>query len=572
VRSCAVGRRSLLLIAALLVGALALRLGRLPLAWNYWALDYLSYPLVHRDELAHGHVAWTRLTGLHPPLWSLLAAAIGAMGGGVRAMWALSLALSLGAIGITAAVLARRAGAGPAALGVVLLGLSPLQAHYALDLNNYPLYLFGSALLALGLDRALGGRGPGWAFAGALLCLHGHLAGHALVLAGAAIAAGRRRWALLGALGAAELLALPITAASWARFGGEGTFHNERPGAIGLVHDLLATWPQRFGPLLGLAAIGAAVLWLGGRALKRPQTRDPATILAAIGGAGLAATAAGLLSGAAFVGQTPYWLQPSWALLTLAALGSAGLGRSGGAARALLLLPWALPAADRALRPLADLAPDVGAVEPPRWDTLPLAPPLAPPPAGVPEGRGWGPPGLPAGLSNSEANVPGSWWRTVPVPGAGGPRVRRLPAGDPGPLRAWLSGEAADVLLWIWEPAFLNDDPRGWDPLFAALSPSDVGDLRPPDEPYPGFCRDRREGGVICFLNQASLRGGDAEAELRAALLRWRAEGADIDVVFARLDPDQIPPDPRRMRRAMQEAGSTWTDAFVGLSWVVQVR
>ena len=563
-------RSSAWLLIALLALAVAVRLGRVPLAWNYWAIDYLSYPLAHRDELAHGHVAWTRLTGLHPGLWSLIMATSGVLGGGVRAAWAFSLLCSVGSIAVAAAWLHRRAGPAAAALATALLALSPLHAHYGLELNNYPLYLLGSAVLAAGLDRGLRRDRVGLAFLGALLCLHGHLAGHALVGAALLLALARRRGRLIGALLAAEALASPILFAALRHRAAAGTFHNERPAAAELLSELLRLWPERFAPTISVAALTLAVLWLTGRALRDRERRDSALVLATLAVAGLAATGIGLLSGAAFVAQTPYWLQPSWALLTGAALGVVGLSRAQIVGLAALLTVWLVPAAERAWKPTDDLHPQVGVIEPPRWRTLPLeairhAPPAAPP------GPAWAARGFPAHLQNREPGVSGTWWQQALIPGREGPRVRSLPPSSPDGLRAWLEQEHRDVLLWIWEPAFANDDPRGWDPLFVALKPSEFGDLRPVDEPWPGFCRDWR-GGAACFLNRASLRGGEFEAELRAALRGWIDAGTTVDLVFANLDPQQVPPDPRRLRQAVAEIGGTWTDEFVGVTWIARVR
>lgn len=558
------------LILALLAAAVAVRLGRLPLAWNYWAIDYLSYPLAHRDELAQGHVAWTRLTGLHPGLWSQIMATSGALGGGIRAAWGFSLLCSVGSIAVAAHWLQRRAGPAAAGLVAAILAISPLHAHYGLELNNYPLYLLGSALLAVGLERGLRQDRAFLAFVGASLCLHGHLGGHALVGAALLLALWRRRGRLAGALLAAEALASPVLLAALRQRASTGTFHNERPDPVELLVELLRIWPERFVPAVSVAALTLALGWLAARALRDPARRDAALSLGALAAAGGAATLFGLLSGAAFVAQTPYWLQPSWAFIALGGLGAVGLSRPQAALLAGLLSLWAAPAARRAWAPLEGLAPQVGVVEPPRWRAPPLDRELPPPPD-APPGPAWATDGFPTHLQNREPGVPGSWWQQAPIPGREGPRVRPLPAPSPAPLRAWLDEGERDVLLWIWEPTFANDDPRGWDPLFSALRPADLGDLRPVHEPWPGFCRDWR-GGLACFLNRASLRGGEFEAELRAASLGWLEQGLSIDLVFTSLDPQQVPPDPRRLRRAVTEAGGRWTDDFVGLTWVASLR
>jgi hypothetical protein len=556
-------RRFVAALIGLLGLALAVRLHRFGVSWNFWAIDYASYAFVHRDELREGRVLWTRLMGLHPPQWALLNAAICALGGTLRELYALTLVVSLGAAAVASAALRRG--------GLVFAGLfaiSPLQAHYGLELNNYPLYLLGSALLMAGVIGR-GRAGLAALAAGGLLAMHGHLAGFGLTAVAAGLVALERRWRAVGVLGGAGLAALPILAAA---LGGSGstTFHNERLPLAELATELAAAFAE-YGPAVAWASVGAAVVaaaWLG----RRDRT---ARIVAAFALAGGGAALLGVVSGAAFVRQTPYWIQPSFAALALVARGIAVADGRGRAVAVVLLGPWLLLSTGRSAAPPMQ-APDVGSLSPPQWRLPPLnAPRPAPrpmPAADEPSGVAWAPAGFPKELTNDEADVPTAWWAARPIPGRDGPRLLAVDAAtDAAALRAFLRPRAAgDVAVYLWDLGFVNDLPRARDPLFAAFHPAELGDFGRADEPFPGFCR-RWRGGTACFVPRASLRGGDAEATLTASVQRWLGEGRTVRLAWARLDPQRVPPDPRALRRAVGEAGGTWADAFLGPTWAAEV-
>gem|GEM_PF-6106779 len=558
-------RRLAVALMGLLGLAVAVRLRRFGVSWNFWAVDYASYAFVHRDELRGGHVAWVRLMGLHPPQWALLNAAISAAGGTLRELYGLALLLSVGA-GAVGAVALRRGGL----LFAALFAISPLQAHYGLELNNYPLFLLGTALVAAGAIGEDRRGGLGALGIGALLSLHGHLAGFGLVGVTGLWLALARRWRGVWVLGGAGVLALPVLIAALGQRAGDTTFHNERLPLAELASELAAAF-SAYGGALSWASITAAVLGAAWFARGDRAGR----FLAVFGLAGAGAVAAGIISGAAFVRQTPYWLQPSWAALAVVARGWAVGTKRQRAVLLGLLAPWVGLSAVRAVSPPVELV-EVGSLSPQGWRLPPLdAPrprPNPAPDANAPSGPAWAPAGFPRELTSDEAHVPLSWWAARPIPGRDGPRVMSVAAPtDPAPIRAFLLPRtASDVAVYLWDIAFVNDLPMRADPLFAAFHPAELGDFRSHEDPYPGYCRAWR-GGTACFVSRASLRGGDAEAALQAALVRWLGEGRTVRLVWARLDPQRVPPDPRAIRRAVATAGGSWTDAFFGPTWAVEV-
>ena len=130
--------------------------------------------------------------------------------------------------------------------------------------------------------------------------------------------------------------------------------------------------------------------------------------------------------------------------------------------------------------------------------------------------------------------------------------------------------EPGDVLLYLWDARWLNDDPTRRDPLLAAIPPGKVGDWLPRERPWPGFGHRLGEAEVY-FVNSTSMRGGEQEAALRAALLRFLAEGRTTHAVLVP-DPAQPPSDPRALLAAVSEAGGSWSSRWVDRVEVVVVR
>jgi hypothetical protein len=321
---------------------LGLRLAQSERVWTYWTLDYLSYYGPLRDELASGSLPWTRLVGLHPPQHGLLAAGMLAAGGSVASLLGVSVALSLGATALAALTLRRLGAPGGGLVTAAALALSPYQVHYGVELNNYPLFLFGGAALVWATTRSLDGQRGGPILLGlsALTVLHGHGSGLPLVLGLLAVFTLTRRWRHALTLMLALLLFAPVGGEMLGMLGGDTTFHNS-PAAWGeLSLELQRAWVGRFGPAWGLAAAVAMVplaLVLG--------LREPARRPWMLGGAlllllALVTVVAGMRSGAAHVAQTPYWIFSSWLAWLVVGLGWTAAGRGGRSVLGLLLGIW----------------------------------------------------------------------------------------------------------------------------------------------------------------------------------------------------------------------------------------
>jgi len=248
------------------------------------------------------------------------------------------------------------------------------------------------------------------------------------------------------------------------------------------------------------ATAAAAVL-----ALRDPRSRGAALLLLGLAAAGGAGVATGMVRGAAFVGQTPYWIHVSWCLLAVLALGIGVAGRWPRLGLALVLAPWLLGAAWRALLPSA----------------------------------------------------------AAPVP---------VELDEPAELSRWIddSFAAGDVLVYLWDVRYLNDDPTGRDPLFAAVRPGELGDWLPRDRPFPGYCHAYR-GGEACFVNNTCTRGDEHEQALRAALEIWLGAGRTIHLVVAWNDPARGSWEPSALRAAVERAGGRWQDGWAHRTRVVRI-
>lgn len=536
-------RWELAALAALGALAFVVRVRRLPVSWNYWALDYVSYAYRHRELLRDGKPAWTEPMGLHPGAWAQGVALWMAGGGSVRGLYALSLACSLGALVLGAWTL-RRWGRTPALAFALLFALSPYQAHYGLELNNYPLLLLGTSLLVAGLLRP----GRCLVFPGALLALNAHLFGW--VLAGAALLARRDR-RTAGSVGLAALLAAPAWLGLLSRRGGTDAFHNERPAELAAT---LWAAAERFSPGWSLLLYGAAVGLGGSRALRSPQRRGAALTLLALGGSAAAVTVVFGWLGVAFLAQTPYWLPTSLCLLLVAALGLAGPGRGRIALALLLAASWA-PGAARALHP----RPQHGVLGR-------LVPGIEQPPGPLPA---WtfgaaGPPG--PRVATDEEDAPEAWWARRPRPGLDGPRVVAGLVPDVAGIRAEVlrrHGEG-DVLVLLSDTAFDNDQPRFSDPLFGLVRPHEVGDWTSMGAESSPFTF-AFGGGALHVRAHSCLRGGAHEAALTRVVRAWLAEGRTVRLIWTRLDPLVVPPDPRDLRAAVSDAATWQQEELEGL-------
>jgi len=501
------------LLAVLLAAAIAIRWGRLPIAWSYWAIDYAAYTHGHWLDLSEGQLPWSRLVRLHPGQYALLFAGMLKAGLSLRALFWVPVLASAASIALGAIWLRRAVSPGAGLVFAGLMAVSPYQAHYGMELNNYPLFqLFGAA--ALVATWAAWDRPTRWRLiavaAGAFAALHAHFfAAVPIALLGAA-ALTTRRWRIALALGAGLALAAPIFLSALSLPGDPETYSEPAERGTQLVKESWLAWVDRFGPPWALAAV-AGLLALGTAGAAIRVRRRPLGLL--LGGALLLLIVqnyAGFLGGAVRIFQTPYWILSSWLAFALIAVGVEAW-RSHGPRLVMLavLLPWMVHAVGRAVEPT---------------------------------GAGPG--------------------RTVTWSEAGGHADLGAPAA--APLRHYLRTQVqpGDAVVYLWDPWFINDQPHRWDPLFAALPPGDLGPFAE-EGPYPGYTHHLGDAAVS-FVNSASLRGEAPEDTLREALEHWFSADRRVHLVFAFVDPELPAPETAGLRAVVAARGRTWSDLEPG--------
>ena len=127
-------------VVAVCTLAVAVRLPRMIVRWDEWALHYAAYnqPTLERLLTGAHYEAVTGWVGLHPPLYPLLHSLLNLIWPTPFAWMLLSVMASVGAVGFM--IQAEKKSLLPA----FLLATDPVQIHYAAEVNNYPL-----AVLAL---------------------------------------------------------------------------------------------------------------------------------------------------------------------------------------------------------------------------------------------------------------------------------------------------------------------------------------------------------------------------------------------------------------------------------------
>lgn len=322
-------------LAGLTLLAALLQASRLPFRWNGITVAYASYfkEYLHTVQVDGPLAALTTFVGLHPPGYSLLFGGMLALGASPLIWMATSGALSVASVPVIFG--AARTGwgrAGPAALAAAaVLAVSPHRNAYGLEINNYPLLIFATALQlwAWGawatreepsrrpsrLDLAYG--------AATALALYSHVL--AIVLPASQLAAlllqegGRarlRRFMAVQAVAAIPCLTLLPAIAG----GASGPPMNEPAGLLGALKAAAYGFPTRYGAAAGAAgvAIGLAAGVL--RIVREEVGLVPRSwLLHAAGGLGFILWM--VTTGVAADHQYPYYLAivPSGALLVGAA-------------------------------------------------------------------------------------------------------------------------------------------------------------------------------------------------------------------------------------------------------------
>lgn len=507
------------LLAALIGVGVAVRLGRVPVVWDYWALDYISYTYEHYDALGTG-VPWLKLVGMHPGQYALGMALLLRLGAPLGLLFALPVLASTVASAVGAVWVRKLTSSWPGLLFAGAIAVSPYQAHYGMELNNYPLFGMAGALLLVlywscWQDPSRGRLvGLGVAVCAALHT-HFFLVPVLVLLAVALVAT--KRWRALAAMGIGLVPALPVLIHAAVLPTQTDTYTGEVPVGWILVHETTAAWVGRFGSPRSLAAMLAASGVGAVMALARPATRGPAVLLLGTIACLTTVYYVGFVTGAARIFQTPYWVLPSWCALALMALGFAGARWYAFPAFAVALLLWLPPAATRALLPRSQSEAPVG-----EW-------------------------------SDGAAR-----WTSAPKDGSA--------------LAAYIdeSFGPGDVVMVMWDAPYINDQPHRHDPHYDAFPPMQVGPWDP-ESVNTGFGY-RFRGGTAYFFNRVLMREGDDEISLHDSVERWIREGRTLHIVVTSVDPELPLPDARRLREWVDQCGGQWSDRRLETSRLIVIE
>gem|GEM_PF-1115548 len=322
------------LLSAITLLALLLQASRLPMRWNQISFAYAAYfgEYLWVIEDQGFHKALTTFVGIHPPGYSLLFAALAALGSSPLVWHSFSGLLAVAAVPVLA--FAARAGMPgdthlkwivPAA--ALLFATSPHRTAYGLEVNNYPLLMLATCLQWLAFARFT--RDPGAPRRVTLLalstaaCLWTHGLGVALPAAQlfSLLLLPESRVLLkpfARALGASALLCLPLLPGLFAIASSDGI--NEALGAGAAWTSLTELLPARYGSKTAAWAV-ASLAGLGATsALSLPAGRRlvPVSWLLHVTVAG-AMIFALIALGIASPTQLPYYLAPLPSLLLLSA-------------------------------------------------------------------------------------------------------------------------------------------------------------------------------------------------------------------------------------------------------------
>ena len=496
---------ALLGLAASLLGVgVWLRLLTAPWHTNLWTIDWLSYYEPQAAALAGGRLhAWIgSWEGLHPPLSGVMHGAIMVLGGGLGAHWVATVTVGLLAVGCLWRLFP---GVGPADAGLFALlvgwvALSPLQANYGLNPSPYPwvLLLVGAATAALvhatdgpSLEPSSPRR---WLAAGVLmgLAVQTHVLafaiafGHALWLGvqGRAFRtehrAGLLRW---GA--AVALLSLPMIVGSLTRTADPWTFHIE-PGETSWWSTVTMVVFERFGDRPSGTALAATlgVGALGGLVLA-PRGVAGLLLISVLGW--LAALVLFFQVSVADPRLSHYYLVPH--LLALA-LGAAGW-------REVIWLGGAEPGHRVARWILAGLA-----LVSVWW--------------GV-EAVGW--------QVDRRAQADALVHDAAPAPEV----VRGL----------FTAAGQGDVVAYLWDHQFLNDEPEYLDPVAARWPVSRLGRRCPEEHPPRGLCNAL--GSARFYFDPSAFADPLWELEEPLRMMVNRAEPPGAARIVLLEGPDRPP-------------------------------
>ena len=489
----------------LVVTGVKLRTDQLPYHSNVWGIDWLYYYEAQARHLRFANLfAWLgSWQGLHPPLSGTAHRAQPALSMPMTGHWGLTLAAGLGAAVLMGLEGWRRTTLVAPVLVVGWLALSPMQANYGLNTSPYPWSLLLAAVSTVALLRALDSDSDrawwGAAIASALaaqvhLLVTAAVMGQALLLAlhGPAWWKERGRGLKRWALLVGGSMAW-VCAMSALKTRDPWTFHVEAQ----------VPWPETMLHMLGsrflsfddqrIVALCVAVGVVAGLAV------GPRRAIALMGLQVLGFVAAlGLFCelGVADPRLTHYWIVPQMLVLSAGAWGLASVGSR-----------W----------PRAT------------WPTLALA--IA---ASVP----WG-------LSAGEWYERKADEADALIAGSAADELRPL----------WAEAGRGDVVVYLWDYAFLNDEPEQMDPIAARWPTWRTG--RPCFDEVAPRMHCNRHGGARFYFHPSGLTHDPLESvEEMLRITLNQAEPPGRAVLVAVPNPGESAPRPWPWEAWLREHGA----------------
>lgn len=499
-------------LAAVTLGLLGagvwLRVITAPWHTNLWTVDWLSYYEPQAAALASFRLhAWLgSWEGLHPPLSGAVHGAIMVFGGSLAAQWVATVAAGLLSVVLLRRLFGPGLDAWPWLLLVAWVALSPLQANYGLNTSPYPwaLLLSGAATAALVHANDRGGA-RAWLIAGLLigLAVETHVLAFAIAIGQALWLAvqgaehrrrhrqGLKRWAI-----AVGVLALPMIVGSLTKTRDPWTFHIEE-GEQSTWSTVSMVFFERFGDRPSALVLGGVIGVLALAVVARNPRGTPGLLAISIVG-WMAALALFFEIGVADPRLSHYYLVPQLLAFALGAVavaelaGWAGERRSLRAALALVLVGvtgW--------------------------WTT---------------EAVGWQ-------LDRQDRA------HAMIAEAGSTPADIGVLFADAGP---------GDVVAYLWDHQFLNDEPEYLDPLASAWPIGRIGRRCPEEHPPRGLCNAL--GTARFYFDPSAFAGELWELEEPLRLMVNQAEPPGEARILLLEGPDR-PPHPWPVEVWMAEQG-----------------
>ncbi len=514
---------ALLATAAVLLGLGAwLRALTRPWQSHFWTIDWLSYYEAQADALASLRLhAWLgSWKGLHPPVSGALHGAIMVFGGSLAIHWTATASAALLAVVVLSSPLFGGTRL-RAALGVLLLlwgTISPLQVNYGLLTTSYPWALLLCAAATAALLRASeSGTNRAWLLAGILVGLASetHVLAFAVVLGQGLwlLVQGREFWTkhkpgLVRWGVAVGLLVLPVLIGALTRTSDPWTFHIGE-GGESWWRTASMVFFGRFGAGSSATALGV-VLGIGalGGVILKPRGLPGLLAISVVGW--LAALTLFILGHVADPRLSYYYLVPHLLGFGLAAAG------------------WA---------ELLERAPET-------WRTR-----------------------VAVGALAVLVGVTG-WWAADSVSWQ---LQRRDHAEDliaeagstPGAVRALFEGAGSgDVIAYLWDHQFLDDEPEHLDPMAARWPVTRLGRRCTGERPPRGLCN--AFGSARFYFDPSAYSGGLWELEEPLRLMINRAEAPGSARILMLAGPDS-PPHPWPTEVWMKKQGGRSTALGAGV-------